>query len=89
VRIELAAADARGAEVVAEHLRLRLESELPAGTQLLGPAPRFRLRGRHRRQLLIKAVDRTATVTAVGDAVGALTARQLRGVSLSVDVDPQ
>jgi primosomal protein N' (replication factor Y) len=89
VRIELAAADARGAETVAKRLRLRLEGELPTGTHLLGPAPRFRLRGRHRRQLLIKAVDRAATVTAVGDAVGALTARQLRGVSLSVDVDPQ
>jgi primosomal protein N' (replication factor Y) len=89
VRIELAAAEARGAEAVADRLRVRLEGELPAGTQLLGPAPRFRLRGRHRRQLLIKAMDRAATVTAVGDAVEALTARQLRGVSLSVDVDPQ
>jgi primosomal protein N' (replication factor Y) len=85
----LTAVDPPRAEALAEHLRVRLEDELPADTQLLGPAPRFRLRGRHRRQLLVKALDRTATVTAVGDAVGALTGRQLRGVSLSVDVDPQ
>jgi primosomal protein N' (replication factor Y) len=89
VRIELTAADARRAESLAEHLRGRLEEELPADTRLLGPAPRFRLRGRHRRQLLLKAVDRAATVTGLGDVVGALTARQLRGVALSVDVDPQ
>ena len=89
VRIELTAAEARRAEAVAELLRDRLEDQLPAGTQLLGPAPRFRLRGRHRRQLLLKALERAATVSVVGDAVGALTGRQLRGVSLSVDVDPQ
>jgi primosomal protein N' (replication factor Y) len=89
VRIELTAAEAHRAGAVAEHLRDRLEDMLPPSTGLLGPAPRFRLRGRHRRQLLLKALDRAATVTAVADAVGALTARQLRGVSLSVDVDPQ
>jgi primosomal protein N' (replication factor Y) len=63
---------------------------LPRDTDLLGPAPRFRLRGRHRRQLLLKASERGATVAAVRDAVeSAASGRTLRGVSLGVDVDPQ
>jgi primosomal protein N' (replication factor Y) len=90
VRIELTAADAGRAQVAAEQAREALSGGLPAGTELLGPAPRFRLRGRHRRQLLLKAEQRAGTVAAVRDAVERLAAgRQLRGVSLSVDVDPQ
>jgi primosomal protein N' len=63
---------------------------LPSGTEVLGPAPRLRLRARHRRQLLLKAERRAETVAAVRDAVEGLAAgRELRGVSVSVDVDPQ
>jgi primosomal protein N' (replication factor Y) len=66
----------------AAELRQRLDVE----AQLLGPAPLFRLRGRDRAQLVVKAVDRRAAVAAVGDAV----ARPLhREVAVSVDVDPQ
>jgi primosomal protein N' (replication factor Y) len=60
-----------------------------AGT-VLGPAPLFRLRGRARRQLVVKATDRGAAIAAVGRAVeevGPAAAR--RGASVSVDVDPQ
>jgi primosomal protein N' (replication factor Y) len=90
VRIELTAAEQGRAQAVAERVRETLAGSLPAGTELLGPAPRFRLRGRERRQLLLKAEDRPATVSAVRGAVEALAAdRALRGVSLSVDVDPQ
>jgi primosomal protein N' (replication factor Y) (superfamily II helicase) len=57
---------------------------------MLGPAPRFRLRGKHRRQLLLKAPERDGAVAAVRSVVDELAAgRSLRGISLSVDVDPQ
>jgi primosomal protein N' (replication factor Y) len=67
----------------ARELRSRLTL---ADAQLLGPAPLFRLRGRERAQLVIKAADRLAAVAAVGEAV----AQPLhRDASVSVDVDPQ
>ena len=82
--------EAERAQAAAERVRETLEQGLPAGTELLGPAPRFRLRGRHRRQLLLKAEHRSRTVAAVRDAVEGIAAgRELRGVSVSVDVDPQ
>jgi primosomal protein N' (replication factor Y) (superfamily II helicase) len=90
VRIELTSVEAGRAQVAAESVRETLDGGLPAGTELLGPAPRFRLRGRHRRQLLLKAEHRSGTVAAVRDAVEGIAAgRELRGVSVSVDVDPQ
>jgi primosomal protein N' (replication factor Y) len=67
-----------------------LTETLPGGTDLLGPAPMFRVRNRHRRRLLTKADDREGTVAALGAAVERLAAeRTLRGVSIGVDVDPQ
>jgi primosomal protein N' (replication factor Y) len=90
VRVELTAGDVGDAERAAGAIHSLLHDALPGGTELLGPAPRFRLRGRHRRQLLLKAEDRGATVAAVRDAVDSAAAgRVLRGVALSVDVDPQ
>jgi primosomal protein N' len=57
---------------------------------VLGPAALFRLRGRERRMLLVKASDRSAAATRVGEAVQrAALARAHAGVSFSVDVDPQ
>jgi len=53
---------------------------------VLGPAPLFRLRGRERAQLLLKTTARRAAVRSVGEAVAAA---RVKGVSLSVDVDPQ
>ena len=64
-----------------------LQQQLPGS---LGPAPLFRLRGRERSQLVIKADDRAAAVAAVNLAVANNT--KLRGqksVSISVDVEPQ
>jgi primosomal protein N' (replication factor Y) len=90
VRIELTGADIRGLERAASGLRAALDDELPPGAQALGPAPRFRLRGRERRQLLIKATDRHPVVEAVRGVVEAAAARrELRDLSLAVDVDPQ
>jgi primosomal protein N' (replication factor Y) len=63
--------------------------ELPDAV-VLGPAPLFRLQGRERSQLVVKAQDRPAAVRAVRRAVEAVAAaREHRGVALSVDVDPQ
>ena len=90
VRVEMAAKEARAAEAAAQQTAARLRPLLPREATLLGPAPRFRLRDRERRQILIKAADRDETVSAVREAVaGAIRAKALRGVQLSVDVDPQ
>ncbi|MEA2373949.1 MAG: hypothetical protein QOD53_412, partial [Thermoleophilaceae bacterium] len=61
---------------------------------VLGPAPLFRLKGRERAQILVKAPAgggaRAAVVRAVRRAVdGAAGDRSLSGASFSVDVDPQ
>ena len=59
------------------------------GATVLGPAPLFRLRGRHRSQVVIKAHDRAAAIAAVRTAVDhAANRREHRGVAFSVDVDP-
>jgi primosomal protein N' (replication factor Y) len=58
--------------------------------QILGPAPLFRLQGRERSQLVVKAGGRAAAVAAVRSAVEAVAAdRRFKGVALAVDVDPQ
>jgi primosomal protein N' (replication factor Y) (superfamily II helicase) len=60
------------------------------GPAVLGPAALFRLRGRERRVLVVKATERRAAVRAVGEAVRRVTGtRGHSGVSFSVDVDPQ
>jgi primosomal protein N' (replication factor Y) len=57
---------------------------------VLGPAPLFRLKDLCRSRLVVKATEREAAVAAVGEAVRGVAAdRRLRGVRLSVDVDPQ
>ena len=56
----------------------------------LGPAPLFRLRGRERAQIVVKAQDRAAAVAEVGAAVQAAAGdRAHRAATFSVDVDPQ
>ena len=57
---------------------------------MLGPAPLFRLRGRERRQLVVKSRERRRAIGAVGRAVdAAANDRRHREVAFSVDVDPQ
>jgi primosomal protein N' (replication factor Y) len=59
-------------------------------TEILGPAPLFRLRGRERRQVVIKTTERARAIRATAAAVeNAARERALRAVSFSVDVDPQ
>ena len=60
------------------------------GAEVLGPAPLFRLRGRDRFQVVVKATRRAAAIAAVRDAVErAARDRAHRQVAFSVDVDPQ
>jgi len=87
IRVVCAAEKASGALEITTALRERIVT--PAAT-VLGPAPLFRLRGRERSQLVVKARDRSAAIQAVGSAVDALAALASRGaVTISVDVDPQ
>jgi primosomal protein N' (replication factor Y) len=56
----------------------------------LGPAPLFRLRGKERSQVVIKAPDRRAAIDQVDAAVREVSAaRAHKAVAFSVDVDPQ
>ena len=90
VRINLASGLEPRVEAVASELAGELRHALPTGSELLGPAPMFRVRNRHRRRLLIKAEDRAGTVEAVRAAVERRAAdRSLRDVAIGVDVDPQ
>jgi primosomal protein N' (replication factor Y) (superfamily II helicase) len=90
VRVMLRSESEPRLEEAAALLAVALADSIPAGTDLLGPAPMFRVRGRHRRRLLTKAEDREGTVAAVRDAVESLAAgKALREVAIGVDVDPQ
>ena len=56
----------------------------------LGPAPLFRLRGRERSQVVVKAEDRRAAIADVDAAVRAVAGgREHKAAAFSVDVDPQ
>jgi primosomal protein N' (replication factor Y) (superfamily II helicase) len=91
IRIVCAAVDPAPARAAADALRERLRS-LPPGedASVLGPASLFRLRGRERQVLVVKAAERRPAVHAVGEAVRRVAAaRGHAGVSFSVDVDPQ
>jgi primosomal protein N' (replication factor Y) len=75
---------------VATAIASELRRSLPHDAELLGPAPMFRVRNRHRRRVLIKADDREGMVAAVRDVVERRVAeRSLKDVAIGVDVDPQ
>jgi len=91
IRIVCAAVDPLSARAAVDALGARLRS-LPPGpdSHVLGPASLFRLRGRERQVLVVKAAERRPAVHAVGEAVRRVAAtREHAGVSFSVDVDPQ
>jgi primosomal protein N' (replication factor Y) len=72
----------------------RLAESIAAGlgerSEILGPAPLFRLRGRERRQIVLKTTERETAIRATAAAVEAAARdRALRDVAFSVDVDPQ
>jgi primosomal protein N' (replication factor Y) (superfamily II helicase) len=78
-------------DAVAREATAAIHSELAdLDAPVLGPAPLFRLRGRARSQLVIKAWARQAAIDAVGRAVDLVApGAARRGASVSVDVDPQ
>jgi primosomal protein N' (replication factor Y) len=90
IRVVCAAVEGATARAAASALAERLRAEPAPDTSVLGPASLFRLRGQERQVLVIKAAARRPAVRAVGEAVR-LTAqdRAHKGVSFSVDVDPQ
>ena len=78
-------------EALARDTAAAIHRELAAlDAAVLGPAPLFRLRGRARSQLVIKATARQPAIDAVGRAVDRVApGAARRGASVSVDVDPQ
>jgi primosomal protein N' (replication factor Y) len=84
------AADARSlAGAVLAQIAPAVDGALAGSGTVLGPAPLFRLRGRARSQLVVKAGDRAAAIEAVGAAVDSLArSGATKGVNVSVDVDP-
>jgi primosomal protein N' (replication factor Y) len=86
IRVVCSAPAAADAHAAAAGLR---KSIAPPQADVLGPAPLFALRGRSRRQLVVKARDRDAAIAAVGGAVESFARGPAgRRVSVSVDVDP-
>jgi primosomal protein N' (replication factor Y) len=90
VRIGLNAEQEARVEAAAATIATELRAKLPPRSELLGPAPMFRVRNRHRRRILIKASDREGAVTAIREVVERRAAdRSLKDVAIGVDVDPQ
>jgi len=95
IRIVCAAESGDPARAAAVAVRERLDGAFAARAAdpppaVLGPAALFRLRGRERQVLVVKAPERRAAVRAVGEAVASLAAERAHAeVSFSVDVDPQ
>jgi len=85
IRVVCSGEAAGPAHAAAQAVRDRL------GTQpALGPAALFRLRGRERAQVLVKAADRRGAIDAVRAAVETVSADKAhRAAAFSVDVDPQ
>ncbi len=90
VAIELAGPSETELAAAAEIVADAVAPGLPAGAELLGPAPRFRRRGRYRRRMLVKTRAPDAVTAAIAAALERpAVARRLRPVALAVDVDPQ
>ncbi len=89
VRITVAGPGAAGPARVLAELRSELDRS-EAASDLLGPAPLLRLRGRHRAQLLVKtAAPRSVASRVAGLLARAAPAMRRDGLAVSVDVDPQ
>ncbi len=89
-RINLAAELEPRLDEAARAIARELVRALPNDAELLGPAPMFRVRNRHRRRILIKADDREGMVAAVRDVVEKKVGdRSLKDVAIGVDIDPQ
>jgi primosomal protein N' (replication factor Y) len=84
VRVVCEHPDEARVQAAADAVALRMPEDT------MGPVPLFRRQGRFRRQLLVKAPQRAATVHAVRWAVSAVIGEAAhRGVMLAVEVDPR
>jgi primosomal protein N' (replication factor Y) len=87
IRVICSAEEAGDAAAAAQAVRERISAP---DAVVLGPAPLFRLRGRERSQLVVKAPRRRPAIASVAAAVDAAARTPLgRRVQLSADVDPQ
>lgn len=90
IRILMAAENEDALDRAAARVAGRLESDLPEGATLLGPAPMFRARNRYRRRFLVKSPERHRTAAAVRDGIEELVRdRAFNHITLAIDVDPQ
>jgi primosomal protein N' (replication factor Y) len=90
IRIVCSSEEPGAADAAAQAVRERIDIGSHPPAIVLGPAPLFRLRGRERSQVVVKAPRRRAAVAAVAAAVDAVArSRAGRRAQLSVDVDPQ
>jgi primosomal protein N' (replication factor Y) len=95
IRIVCSAEESPRARAAAAAVREGIEQASPQSARqgpasVLGPASLFRLRGRERQVLVVKAGERRGMVEAVGAAVQRVAReREHAGVNFSVDVDPQ
>jgi primosomal protein N' (replication factor Y) len=90
IRIQLAAEGEPDVEQAANLVAGKLDSSLPPGAEMLGPAPMFRARNRFRRRILIRSGTRNESIEAVHGTIESLIAdRSLNGMTISIDVDPQ
>jgi primosomal protein N' (replication factor Y) len=90
VRIVASAAAADPVRAATARVAEAIAADTGEATEILGPAPLFRLRGRERRQVEVKTTERAVALGATAAAVeSAARDRALRDVAFSVDVDPQ
>jgi primosomal protein N' (replication factor Y) (superfamily II helicase) len=88
VSVVVSGPDGNGPRRVLAELRKALD--VPAATQLMGPAPLLRLRGRHRAQLLAKTASPRAFASRAAALLAAASPAMRRdGLAAVVDVDPQ
>jgi len=90
VRVIASSTEAAPAHAAAGLVAAAVREATGEDTEVLGPAPLYRLRGRDRWQVVLKTGERARAVAATGRAVeDAARERAHRAVAFSVDVDPQ
>jgi primosomal protein N' (replication factor Y) len=90
IRVVVSAEASEPVRVAAARVAEGIAAGVSPRSEILGPAPLFRLRGRERRQVVVKTGERAVAVRAVAAAVAAAARdRSLKAVAFSVDVDPQ
>jgi primosomal protein N' (replication factor Y) len=90
IRVVTSAAAVAPSRAAATRVAAAVAERVGHATEILGPAPLFRLRGRDRWQVVVKTGERGVAVPATAAAVEAAARdRALREVAFSVDVDPQ